>query len=473
MVRSQKSRRALLALALVLQTIFAARVPAQISLSTDVFRVPVAINRDDVKAIGEGNTQVANGRFFNAMEYNPALLAHERTSFDVLQVQASLPVNSLDAFAFLRDNADQLKNGDFYRNIDQGIKAYQSAITPDQKVAAIHQINSGLSFANQFQQKVLGPVDNPRTQGVLVVPDIQVQVGNLGFSLHASLRTALTAYVGATLSSLYALQLPDNLNTLTADQEQTLLDFAALLYDFQTGKPDYAQAIPQTFAVSYMDVVGTAGYGYQLTPAISLGANLKILNRRVSTKVINADNYSSILTDLRSDFQSSVTGVTLDLGGLYRLQSTGTYFGLTLQNIIPLPKSASSAVFNTIAFDQQLNQQHVQVTIPVEFNVPFLVNFGVTHPILSNWDASFDWVDIAAQDEKHVNFGGRLRLGTEYRLEAIRNTLGLSVRGGVAERKLAGGVGINLFRVLQIDAAYAWDNYVYDNAVFASVRFGW
>jgi hypothetical protein len=34
-------------------------------------------------------------------------------------------------------------------------------------------------------------------------------------------------------------------------------------------------------------------------------------------------------------------------------------------------------------------------------------------------------------------------------------------------------VGIYLFRVVQIDGAYAWDNYIYDNAVFVSVRFGW
>ncbi len=460
-------------LAIAMEAIFALQAGAQISLSADVFHIPVAINRDDVKAIGMGNTQVANGRFFNAMEYNPALLAHERTSFDVIQVQASLPLNSLDAFAFLRDNADQLRTGEFYKNIDQGFKAYQSATTPDHAIAAIHQINSGLAFANQFQQKVLGPPDNPRTNGVLVIPDIQVQVGNMGFSLHASLRTALTAYVGETLSKLYALQLPDDLNNLTNDQVQTLIDFTALLYDFNTGKPNYVEAIPQTFAVSYLDIVGMAGYGYKLTPAISLGANLKVFNRRISTKVINADNYKSIITDLRSDFRNSITGVTLDLGGLYHLKSTGTDFGLTLQNIIPLPKANSEAVFSTVGFDAQGNQQHIQVTIPVEFNVPFLINLGVTHPIMSNWDASFDCVDIAAQDEKHVNFGGRLRIGTEYRLDAIPKSLGIAFRGGVAERKLAAGVGINLFRVVQIDGAYAWDNYIYDNAVFVSVRFGW
>lgn len=446
----------------------------QAFLSPDVTHWSVPINRDDVKAIGMGNTQVANGKVFNAMEYNPALLAHERTSFDVIQVQASLPLNSFDAFAFLRDNRDQLKTGAFYQAIDDGFKAYTApGATAKQQAAAIQQINSGLTFVNQFQQKVLGPADNPNIQGAMVVPDIQVQVGSLGFALHATLRAALSAYPGEILSKLYALQLPDNLSALTADQQQTLGDFVALLHNHTTGQPIYQNAVPPTFAVSYLDIVGMAGYGYKLNPDISLGADLKILNRRISTKVVTADNYKSLLSDLRSDFQNSVTGVTLDLGGLYHLKSTGTDFGLTLQNIIPLPKTTSNVVFTTPTHDALGNLQISSMNVPVEFSVPFLMNLGVTHPIMHNWEASFDWVDIAAQDERHVNFGGRLRLGTEFRLDAIPNSLGIAFRGGVAERKLAGGVGLNLFRAVQIDGAYAWDNYVKDDAVYVQLRFGW
>lgn len=104
------------------------------------------------------------------------------------------------------------------------------------------------------------------------------------------------------MSKLYALQLPDDLNYLTNDQVQTLIDFTALLYDFNTGKPNDVEAIPQTFTVSYPDIVGTAGYGYKLTPAISLGANLKVFNRRISTKVINVDNSKSVITDHEAIF---------------------------------------------------------------------------------------------------------------------------------------------------------------------------
>ena len=449
---------------------------AQVFVSTDVFRVPVAINRDDVKAIGMGNTQIADGRVWNAMQYNPALLARERTTFDVLQVQASVPVRSLDAFAFLRDNNDQFRTGDFYRYIDQGAHAYQAAFNAHDAagmVAAIHQVNTGLAFANRFEDKVLGPADNPDVHGVMAVPDVAVQLGNMGFSIHSSIRAALMGYAGPTLSALYGLQLPDDLGTLTGDQIAALINFTALLIDPATRQPNYVNAIPQVFALSYMDIVATAGYGYTLTPAISVGASLKLFNRRISTNVIDAENYRSIVTNLRSDFASSVTGVTIDLGGLYHLGRTGTDFGLTLQNIIPLPKSTSNAVFRVVGFDSAGNQVPYEVTVPVEFSVPFVMSAGASQPITPHWDASFEWVDIAAQDPKHVNFTGRLRLGTEYRLEAIPEMLGIAFRGGVAERKLAGGVGLNLGRVLQIDAAYAWDNYVDDDGVFVSLRLGW
>jgi len=468
--RTRKYAASLLALLLIV----APPLRAQLMLSPEVTHWSVSINRDDVKAIGMGNTQVADGKTFNAMEYNPALLVHERTAVDVIQIQASLPQNSFNAFSFLRDNKDQLKTGQFYQNIRDGFNSYIApGATPQQQAIAIQQINQGLSFVNQFQQKVLGPPENPNVQGALLIPDIQVQVGNLGFSVHASMRAALSAYPGEILSKLFALQLPSDLSSLTPSQQQTLGDFVNLLLDRATGQPIYQNAVPPTFAVSYLDIVGMAGYGYRLNPDIDLGADLKILNRRASTRVVTADNYNSILNNLGKDFQNSVTGVTLDLGGLYHVKTTGTDIGLTLQNIIPLPKTTSNVAFTTPVHDALGNLVIDSVNQAVEFSVPFLMNLGVSHPLMRNWDVNFDWVDIAAQDERHVNFGGRLRLGTEFRLDAIPNMLGIALRGGVAERKLAGGAGINLFRVVQIDAAYAWDEYVNDDALFVQLRIGW
>jgi hypothetical protein len=448
---------------------------AQSFVAANVLRIAVSPNRDDVKSIGMGNTQVADGKTFNAMEYNPALLARSRTTFDAVRVQASLPLNSFDALAFLRDNSDQFSpSTGFFTSMYEGARAYLApGATAEQKAAAVQQINAGLAFVSQFQQKVLGPPEAPRTQGFAVIPDLQVQVGNLGFSLHGTLRSALTTYPGEALTRIYALGLPADLRTASTDQLIALSGIIAPLIDPVSHGLRYSSALPQTFAVAFIDIVGTAGYGYRLSPEISLGANLKIVNRRISTRGINSGNYRSIMTELRRDFDVSVTGFTMDLGALYHLKSTGTDFGLTLQNIIPIPGVRSTASFNSVAYDSAMNPRTVTVDIPVEFSVPILINLGVTHPLVKNWDASLDVVDIAAQDAKHVNVAGHLRLGTEYRLEAIPGSLGIAFRGGLAERKLTGGFGLNIFRVVQIDGAYGWDYYVDDYAVFAQLRLGW
>lgn len=448
---------------------------AQSFVATDVLRIAVSPERDDVKAIGMGNTQVADGRSFNAMEYNPALLARPRTTFDVLQVQASLPLNSFDALAFLRDNRDQFNPASgFFTSMYNGARAYLApGATADQKAAAVQQVNAGLAFLNQFQQKVLGPPDDPRTQGFAVIPDIQAQVGNLGFSLHGTLRSALTTYPGEALTRMYALALPPDIRSASTAQLIALAQIIGPLIDPDSHGLRYSGAMPQTFAVAYADIVGTAGYGYRVTPDISVGANLRILNRRVSTRGINAGNYTSIMAELRKDFDVSVTGFTMDLGGVYHLESTGTDFGLTLQNVIPMPEVHSTASFNSVVYDSAMNAQTVAVAIPVEFRVPLLVNFGATQPLTKNWDASFDVVDIAARDDKHVNAGGHIRLGSEYRLEAVPGSLGIALRGGLAERKITGGIGCNIFRVVQIDGAYGWDYYVDDYAIFAQLRLGW
>ena len=467
--------RACLFESLLALTAAAGALDAQSYVTGDVLRITVSPNRDDVKALGMGNTQVADGRRFNAMEYNPALLALPRTTFDAIQVQASLPLNSFDALAFLRDNSAEFSpSTGFFTSIYNGARAYLApGATADQKAVAVRQINAGLAFINEFQQKVLGPPEDPRTQGFAVIPDVQVQVGNFGFSLHGTLRSALTTYPGEALTKIYGMGLPGDLSTATPAQLVALAGVILPLIDPVTHALRYSSAMPQTFSVAYVDIEGTAGYGYRLTPEISLGANLKVINRRISTRGINSDNYSSILTELRKDFDVSVTGFTMDLGGVYHLAQTGTDLGLTLQNVIPLPKVRSTASFNSVAYDSAMNPHNVAVNIPVEFRVPVLINIGATQPLTKNWDASFDVVDVAAQDANHVNYLGRLRLGTEYRLDAVPGSLGIAFRGGIAERKVTGGVGFNIFRVLQIDGAYGWDYYVDDYAVFAQLRLGW
>jgi hypothetical protein len=251
-------------------------------------------------------------------------------------------------------------------------------------------------------------------------------------------------------------------------------------------------ALPEAYAISYIDIVGAVGYAVHLDPALSVGANIKVANRRFSTKRIAPDQFDSIIRELRRDFTTSVTGVSLDLGALYEFSHTGTDVGLSVQNIVPLQVVSSSVRADFLVsgiqdYDRDGNgdpivtnrdtalvaaQQNARIEIPFELKTPLLVNVGTRQVINDRWDASLDVVDLAGQDIKFENALERVRLGTEYRL-GTRDQFEVAVRAGLADLRPTFGIGLNIFRVLQLDAAYAFDNFLDENAIFAQARVGW
>lgn len=456
----------------------------QLEQTIDQLSIPVSPNRDDVKAIGMGDAQVALGTRFNAMMYNPALLTHRRVSYEVPGLQAMLPTSTFDAIGFLSDGntIHEFRTGDFLKRIRNGFNEYvHAAGTPDEVAAAqaegISLMNSGLKFVNDLQDKVIGPTDNPKLQGMSFIPNLQVQIDNWGFALYGVLQSGFQSFPTEALSRLYSLHIPENFNSLSADQQIEVALAILPLFD-QNGNLRYQQAIPTTFAVAYLDIVGAAGYGYEVNEALSLGASLKVVNRRVSTRIIDADHYSHILSEVRSDFNTSKTGVTLDLGALYEFRDIHTSVGLSLQNIIPMPTLYSDAVLSTVVYVQpDPNEfpvaQTVTTTLPFRFKSPFLVNLGASHALTPHWDIALDWADMASQDDQYETYIERFRLGTEYRLEVSPGSFGTEFRLGLANKRFAAGLGLNFWRVVQLDGAYAYDHFIGDNAFYAQIRFGW
>jgi hypothetical protein len=436
--------------------VLAGRADAQVTVTTEPFKLSASPNREDAKATGAGRTQIANGRSFNAMLYNPALLARPRTAYDLLSVQVETSKQTPDAIAFLRDNRTQFTTGQFVKDIDQGVRAILNGATGEAQAAAVRKINRGISFTREFQDKVLGPPDDPKVHGLNVTPLLQAQVGTWGFALYGNLRSGFQSYAGETLTRINALRLPENLDNLTMEQINQLLEVVDALVDPVTGELSYKGAVPVTYAVAFLDIVGVAGYGHQVNKDLSVGANLKVVNRRFSSKIINADNYSSILSEVRSEFKTSVTGVTLDVGGLYRVPKTRLDVGLSLQNVIPVKKVSSETAVGLVVYDEAGAPVPVTARIPFELTMPFLVNLGAHYEIFPAWDASFDWYDAAAQDDLFETYVERFRFGTEYRLDAIPGSLGVALRAGLAAKRPTVGAGLNLFRVVQIDGAYAY-----------------
>lgn len=456
--------------------------------------MPVAVNREDVKAIGMGRAQVALGTSFTALTYNPALLARDRFALEVPSLQASLPAETYDAVLFLQDNIEEFEQAFFLTDVRSGISQFNEAATNEARLNALRRIHQGLQFPRGLLDNVIGPSTSPKTHGVLVIPSITAQFGHWGVAVHANLQSGFQVIQSSTFEALAAIQIPATLDDRPAIA-RALTQLAAVLQTItnEDGSFSLDGALPVAFAVSYLDIVGTVGYGQPVTPDLSVGAALKVINRRFSTKRMAADTFDDILTEVRKDFAAHITGITLDVGGLYRFPGPGVEVGLSVQNILPFKTITSSMnaefAHSTIAYDRDVNgqiitdsagdtalvhtEQKLRIDHPFELQLPVIVNAGASYAITPDWNVAMDLTDLARQDIRYENYLDRLRFGTEYRLEALQDVLGITGRIGMADRQWTLGLGLNLFRVLQVDAAYAHDSYVNARSYFLQARLGW
>lgn len=456
--------------------------------------MPLAVNREDVKAIGMGRAQVAVGTSFTALTYNPALLARNRFALEVPSLQASLPTETYDAVLFLQKNLQEFENALFLNDIKRGIEEFGAATTDNQRVQALRDVYASLRFPRELLNTVIGPSSSPKTHGVLVIPSLTAQAGHWGFSLHANLQSGFQVIQSATLEALAEIDVPLSLDDRVA-VTRALTQLAAVVQTVTRDDGTFSidDALPKAFAVSYLDLVGTIGYGAPVSSRLSLGAALKVVNRRFSNKRIAADTFDEILSAVRSDFSSSITGLTIDIGGLYTFPESGTDVGLSLHNVIPYRTirssrtaefaSTSIAVATTASGEPVTNaagdtalivsERKIRMEAPVDLELPFLVHVGVRQPLTTSWDVALDITDVTAQDIRYENYLDRVRIGTEYRVEVIDQQLGVAGRVGMADRQWTLGIGLNLFRVLHVDAAYGHDTYVNTRSYFVQARLGW
>ena len=458
--------------------------------------VPIPVNREDVKAVGMGKTQIANGRDFNAMMYNPAVLARTKMSFEVPSVQASLPTETFDAATFMSSHISEFKDALSLKMIWAGVQAFQApGATVQDQLNALREIQAGMQFPRDLLTNVIGSADNPKTHAIRILPALAGQVGNVGVSVYGTLQSGFQIQQSPLVDDLLKVQIPTDLSDPTQVQNAVQSIFG-LLQAVVDANGNFGESVfPVAYAFSYVDIVAAGGYGFDVTKSISLGANLKIINRRFSTRRLVVDNYKDILRDAGDGLfnQGSVTGVTLDLGGMYRFRN-GLQIGASLQNVIPVQKISSTltADFPVSFYDyardnngnivinnqgdtvlQNYKINDLRVGVPFDLKVPFIMNVGAMYPVNEHLDVGLDWVDIAAQDIRFDKYADRFRLGAEYRFDFLSDDLGIAPRLGMADRHLTAGVGLNLFRVVQLDGAYAFDSFVQANSYYVQMRIGW
>lgn len=445
--------------------------------------------KEDVKFIGMGKTQVANKRYHNMMS-NPAFLGNKRLSIEALNVQASLPPETFKAATFLNDNLDEFKQALSLKEVWQAVNDFKTASNVQQQLAALQHIQNGLTFPRDLLNKVIGSSESPTTHGLKIIPALSLQIQNFGFSLYAVGQTGFLVQQNPVVDLLLKVHIPNDLNN-QQEVSAAINSIAGLLQTIVDSEGDISfEAYPVTYSVSYIDLVAAAGYGFHILPNFNLGANLKVINRRFSAKRIITDDFEQILNIFKKDFDANKTGVTMDVGGLYNFDF-GLSLGLAIQNIIPIQTITSTMnaeiVQSGYDYKRDVNgniilnnnrdtviqavSQNVNIFLPFDLKLPLLLNLGAIYSINKNWDASFELADAANQDSRYESYENRLRIGTEYRLETSRK-LGLALRIGLADNNLSVGLGFNIFNIVQLDGAYAFDNYVQEYAYYAQIKIG-
>ncbi|MGA9118053.1 MAG: hypothetical protein WB699_01695 [Bacteroidota bacterium] len=451
-----------------------------IHIRTDERVLTVPLNPLDVRSLGMGKTGLAGSTGSDGMLFNPAVLGTRRTTVQVFGMSAGLPLSTFNALHFLSATStiNEFKTASFVKKIRDGatniINEVNNGQNPDP--GSIAEINSGLDFAGQLHDNVLGSTTDPKVHGIDVIPAIQGQIGNIGFALYGNMKFGFSSQLTPQLDQIYKLQLPADLATLSHDQlaaeAAALLEVFNSIIDPITNEVNYLAVIPTTFATAYVDIVGAVGYGYAVNPGLNVGATLKVINRRFSTKIIDPDHYDGILKEVQSDFNSSVTSVTIDLGGQYRLTPSNTLLGISIQNIIPMPVLSSSAEFGVYIRDDAGAIHKVLATVPFALKTPLLINLGASQPVIKGLLVSVDWVDVAAQNQEYEAYIERFRIGAEYTLETSPGGFAVAGRLGLADKRFTGGLGISFWKFVRIDGAYAYDQLIGDNSWFASVVFG-
>ncbi len=459
-------------------------------ITTESISLPIPTNREDVKYVGMGKTGVANGRKINAMLYNPALLSRSRFSIDGITVSLSLPPKTYEAANFLNNHLQEFKDALSLKEVWNGISDFKNATDINQQLAAVKKIQDGLKFPRDLFQQLIGTSENPATHGIRTIPSLAVQVGNFGFTLYGVGQSAFEVEQSPIIDALLSIPIPDDLSN-PQQVENAILALQGILQPIFNSN-DFTDVLPFAYSVSYVDVVGAAGYSFNIAKDLNIGANIKVVHRRFSAKKLLLEQYNDILNILKRDLNQYTTGVTLDIGGLYKFP-TGTEIGLSIQNIIPVKKITSTLTTdfaNTyLDYKRDANgnivinaqgdtviqsvSQTYHIGIPFDLKLPMIINFGAIHPITENWDVEFDLADISEKDIRYEDYLSRLRVGTEYRLDAIKDKLGIAFRAGMADKRFTGGIGFNIYRALQLDGAYAYDDFVGTYSYYAQVKLGW
>lgn len=444
----------------------------------------------DVSSVGMGQIQTAHEGQTLSMLSNPAFLATPQKRFEVFGMQMSFPKTTWDAAWFLEDNMNEFIEATSLNQVWDGVNAFFApGADLNAKWDAIGQIQDGMEFVVDLMNEVSGPPEDPIMHGFNILPGIGAQIGNWGFSLYGYGQASFLVKQSPTLDALVNVNIPENLDHPLQAAQSVLQMMGILGSGLIMENNTFAYEIfPVAYYLSYLDIVGTVGYGKPITDNINIGANLKVINRRFLLDRIPVVDYDQIIDNAFRDFSTHITGITADLGAEIKLPFD-IEAGISFINLLPMQTLNQTIQMDfmnhQVTYDRVNGQKQVDASgdtlmirykrpvllnLPYELDIPFLINLGLYHQLNSKWSAGVDWLDILENHSRYQSTLGRLRFGTQYKQTVWRDKLDITSRLGYGDEHLCGGLGFLIFNQVYLDGAYAWDPVIDDFAYYTQIR---
>lgn len=454
-----------------------------------------------VQVVGAGACGVANGRSYNGMLENPALLIHERKEIVSVAARIEATRSTFNTVAFLAAKENSVVNGTFTEGFVDAVDAYRNAETASERITAVDHINSYFGDIDEFVSNISGYPD-PIMYGASLLPKISMQWKRFGLTVVGEGRAFLMSNPGSVLNGIASFSLETDSNGyIKATTRDEIERFVLTLID-RDGRVK-PSALPTVFALGFADISTVVGYAHPLGDRFSLGVNLNYVTRLFASSVLSIHNYAYALRTAAGQLAhvNSNHVVTMDIGGLYQDSVNRFDIGVSLQNLIPLLTIEDDVNYFTnsesIEYHRDENgeimvgyydpetdlyladpdgdtlvdytSRQTNNIVPVKLKLPFIATVGGRWEATPYLNLSAEWKDIFANDVwGYEVYADRISLGAEidfrdmffFRtgLLAHRPTFGAGAHAVIAKRFNLG-----------LDMAYAYDNFAHEMGLFAEL----
>jgi hypothetical protein len=444
------------------------------TIVAEVSSISYDVGQLDIRSVGMGFTHLIESDHLASSLQNPALLARESGIGTSLHAIVSTPIKTIDAVSYVTDNEGEFEQvgGSLIDGLQAAYQDYQDRGFIDPTVAA--KLQTALQFPQELFDQVVGNLDDPTVHGANINGGFRLRAGSFLFSFDAYGESGFAIYLSPVYQDLARLYTETDF-TDTSEVEAALAEVRALLDQIVDPSSGAVRsgAIPALYGVTFSDIAGTIAYGFSPLDSLSVGVNLKLLNRKFALTRIPVDEASHLFQEITSKLGKGTTGLTGGFGALYHLPS-GMKVALSVQNLIPFQELGSSYSFSFDAVKLSVDRdssgnpvlnangdtawvlatRDVDVVGTSHLSLPVVMDVGISYPLLSNWDVALELTDVLRELTRYDDYGERIRLGTEYRLGLFEGVLLVAPRAGIAAKSPTFGLGLKVGGLFTMDAAY-------------------